>query len=85
MSRAHVLLVALGVVVGAGVSALVVQPSVRAQASYSECGFLTMPNASNGADMAGRAPEHPIRIPSGWTPVGGGTYRDQLPGVVVCH
>lgn len=79
------ILVALGIVLGLVVAALLIQPSVRAQTAYSECGFLTMPNASNGAEMAGRPPQHPIRIPPGWTPVGGGTYRDGLPGVVVCH
>ena len=48
------ILVALGIALGLVVAALLIQPSVRAQTAYSECGFLTMPNASNGAEMASR-------------------------------
>lgn len=85
MTRQRLALVGLGIILGALLGMLVTERSVDAQVSYTECGFLTIPGASNGADLAGRAPERPIRIAPGWTPIGGGQYRDSLPGVVVCR
>ena len=85
MSKAGVGLVVLGLLLGVSVSVLFSHPLASAQTGYSECGFLTLPNASNGAELAGRPPEHPIRVPPGWTPIGGGQYVDRLPGVVVCR
>lgn len=85
MNRQRIVLLGFGILLGAVLSTFLTERSVGAQATYSQCAFLTIPGASNGADLGGRTPEHPIRVPAGWTPVGGGEFNVRLPGVVVCR
>lgn len=84
-SRRMALALVLAGLTGAASSWLVRQPPARAQTRFAECAALSIPHASNGERQHGGVPENPIRMPQGWTPVGGGQYRDTIPVVIVCR
>lgn len=59
-------------------------PPASAQARFTECTSATM-WVSSGRDLNAGNPAQAVRIPAGWTPIGGGGVRGMEPVLIICR
>lgn len=76
-------LVALGLIVGAVGAWVLSSRPADAQVRFTECTAATM-WAGRGADLATARVAQTVRIPAGWTPIGG-TNRGGEPAIIICR
>lgn len=78
---AGVLGIVAGIAIGVGLEA---RPASAQVARFTECTSATM-WISSGADMNQGRLEQTVRIPPGWTVIGGGGTNRPQPSLIICR